>query len=94
MPGYITNLLDCLHNEKIRKPVEAPLTWYKPTYYGDTQQTYISQDTSTFLMTIAAILLQSTVASLVLDTRAVDLFILPSLNKISTQYVYPTITTK
>ena len=93
MPGYIESLLARLHHKPPKKPVDAPNQWRKPTY-GRTQQLSVPQDSSPRLTPAAAVLLQSTVGSLLFYSRAVDPSMLPGLNEISTQQSDPTINTQ
>ena len=92
MPGYTHRLLDRLKHPKPPRPVDAPHKWRKPTY-GKTQQTSIPDDCSPLLTKHAALLLQSTVGSLLFYSRAVDPSMLPGLNEISTQQAAPSTTT-
>ena len=88
MPGYFNRLLDMLKHPKPNKPVDAPLRWRKPTY-DKTQQKSIPDNHSPLLTKQAAIMLQSTVSSLLFYSSAVDPSMLPGLNEISTQQVSP-----
>ena len=93
MPGYIDNLLDRLNHKKPKQPVDAPHKWRKPVF-GKTTQYNIPLDNSPRLTQAAAILLQSTVGSLLFYSRAVDPSMLPGLNEISTQQASPTTKTQ
>ncbi len=92
MPGYIHRLLDCLKHPKPPRPVDAPHKWRKPTY-SKTQQMSIPEDYSPLLTKHAALLLQSTVGSLLFYSRAVDPSMLPGLNDVSTQQAAPSTAT-
>ena len=86
MPGYIEHLLDRLKHQKTKRQVDAPHRWRKPEY-GKTTQYNIPIDNSPYLTAMAAILIQSTVGSLLFYSRAVDLSMLPGLNEISTSTI-------
>ena len=93
MPGYIDRLLTRLKHPKPNRPVDAPHRWRKPEY-GKSIQYNLPIDTSPPLTAPAAILLQSTVGSLLFYSRAVDPSMLPGLNEVSTQQSTPTINTQ
>ena len=88
MPGYIDRLLTCLHHQPPNKPVDAPHQWRKLAY-GRTKQLNVPQDSPPPLTPATALLLQSTVGSLLFYSRAVDPSMLPGLNEISTQQSKP-----
>lgn len=81
MPGYIDQLLERLKHTPPKRPVNAPHKWRKHVY-GKTKQYNIPEDNSPLLTKAAAILLQSTVGSLLFYSRTVD----PSHNKRLTIY--------
>ena len=92
MPHYITKTLEKLNHKAPRRPQHAPHKWIHRTYGAKAQLATIEKDLPP-LSSKETKYIQKVVGCFLYYGRAVDLTILPTVNKIAIDQSKPTVVT-